>query len=48
MTACVIINNMIVVDKRDGSLFDQGWESQGENVAPQPGPPTYLVDFLAV
>jgi hypothetical protein len=27
---------------------DLGWKSQGENVAPQPGPPADLVDFLAV
>jgi hypothetical protein len=39
---------MIIEDDRDRSLFDQGWESQGENVASQPGSPADLVDFLSV
>ena len=48
MTACVIMHNMIVEEERDESMFDQGWDCQGQNIAPQPGPPADLVDFLAV
>ena len=34
MTACVIMHNMIVEDERDDSIFDQGFDFQGENVEP--------------
>ena len=34
MTACVIMHNMIVKDKRDDRIFDQGFDYQGENVEP--------------
>jgi hypothetical protein len=37
MTACVIIHNIIVEEERDDSICDQGWEFQGELVAPNPG-----------
>ena len=30
MTACVIMHNMIVEDERDESIFDQGFDYQGE------------------
>lgn len=37
MTACVIMQNMIVEDEQDNTkLFDQGWEFQGELVEPIP------------
>ena len=32
MTACVIMHNMIVEDEHDDSIFDQGFDYQGENV----------------
>ena len=32
MTACVIMHNMIVEDERDDSIFDQGFDFQGDNV----------------
>jgi hypothetical protein len=48
MIACVAMHNMIVEYERVGCLFDEGWESEGENVAPHPRPPANLVDFLAV
>ena len=34
MTACVIMHNMIIEDERDESIFDQGFDYQGENVEP--------------
>ena len=37
MTACVIMHNMIVEDKHDDIVFDQGWGFQGENVEPEYG-----------
>jgi hypothetical protein len=33
MTAYVIIYNMIVEEERDDSVYDQGWNFQGELVA---------------
>jgi len=48
MTACVIMHNMIVEEERDESVYDQGWEFQGDLVALQPGPPADLIDFLTV
>ena len=39
MTACVIMHNMIVENERDDAMiFDQGWEFEGELVAPTPEP----------
>jgi hypothetical protein len=37
MNACVIMHNMIVDDKHDEDIHDQGWEFQGELVALYPG-----------
>jgi hypothetical protein len=37
MTACEIMHNMIVKDEHDEGILDQGWEFQGELVAPHPG-----------
>jgi hypothetical protein len=34
MIACVIMHNMIVEEERDDSVYDQGWDFQGELVAP--------------
>jgi hypothetical protein len=45
MTCCVIMHNMIVEDERDDSIYDQGWQFQGELVAPIPGPASFQ-DFL--
>jgi hypothetical protein len=47
MTACVIIHNMIVEDKHDEGIRDQGWEFQGEFVAPHLGAATFE-EFLHV
>jgi hypothetical protein len=47
MTACVIMHNMIVEDERDDGIHDQGWEFQGELVAPHPGAATFE-EFLHV
>jgi hypothetical protein len=33
MTACVIVHKMIVEEKHDDNIYDQGWEFQGELVA---------------
>jgi hypothetical protein len=41
MPTCVIMHNMIVKDERDEDLHDQGWEFQGELVAPRPGAATF-------
>jgi hypothetical protein len=41
MTACVIMHNMIVEDERDEGIHDQGWEFQGELVAPYPEAATF-------
>jgi hypothetical protein len=35
--ACVIMHNVIVEDKRDDSLFEQGWKFQGDMVEPARG-----------
>jgi hypothetical protein len=43
-----ISNNMIVEEKRDESLYDQGWEFQGELIDTEPGMSDKLVDFLHV
>jgi hypothetical protein len=47
MTAYVIMHNMIVEDVRDEGIHDQGWEFQGELVAPHPGAATFE-EFLHV
>ena len=39
MTACVIMHNMIDHDERDDSIYDQGFDFQGENVEPEHTPP---------
>jgi hypothetical protein len=36
MTACVIMHNMIIEEEHDDSVYDQGWDFQGELVAPNP------------
>ena len=42
MTACVIMHNMIVEDEHNGSMYDQGFDFQGENVEPEhPLPETF-------
>jgi hypothetical protein len=41
MTACVIMHNMIVEEERDDSVYDQGWDFQGELVAPNPVPSSF-------
>jgi hypothetical protein len=41
MTVCVIMHNMIVEDGRDDGIHDQGWEFQGELVAPHLGAATF-------
>ena len=43
MTACVIMHNMIVEDERDESIFDQGFDYQGENVEPLHQEPAGIV-----
>jgi hypothetical protein len=45
MTACVIMHNMIIEEECDDSVYDQGWDFQGELVAANPGPASF-VDFL--
>ena len=34
MMACVIMHNVIVEDERDDSIFDEGFDFQGDNVEP--------------
>jgi hypothetical protein len=36
MTACVIMHNMIVKEEHDDSVYDQGWDFQGELVYLRP------------
>jgi hypothetical protein len=43
MIACVIMHNMIVEEERDDTIYDQGWEFQGELVDAEPEPPTYFL-----
>jgi hypothetical protein len=47
MTACVIMHNMIIEDERDEGIHEQGWEFQGELVAPHPEAATFE-EFLHV
>jgi hypothetical protein len=37
MIACVILHNMIVKNKWDDSIYDQGWDFQGELAEPATG-----------
>ncbi|XP_020195431.1 uncharacterized protein [Aegilops tauschii subsp. strangulata] len=46
MTACVIMHNMIVKDERDESIFDQGFDYQGENVEPLHQEPATFEQFV--
>nr|XP_020186936.2 protein ALP1-like [Aegilops tauschii subsp. strangulata] len=46
MTACVIMHNMIVEDERDESIFDQGFDYQGENIEPLHQDPTTFEQFV--
>jgi hypothetical protein len=41
MTTCVIMRNMIIDEERDGNMYDQGWEFQGDLVEPLPGPTSW-------
>jgi hypothetical protein len=41
MTACVIMHNMIVEEEHDDSVYDHGWDFQGELVAPNPVPSSF-------
>jgi hypothetical protein len=45
MTACVIMHNMIVEEERDDSVYDQGWDFQGDLVAANPIPSSFQ-EFL--
>ncbi|XP_040249337.2 uncharacterized protein [Aegilops tauschii subsp. strangulata] len=45
MTACVIMHNMIVEDERDESIFDQGFDYQGENIEPLHQDPAIFEQF---
>ncbi|XP_073359770.1 uncharacterized protein [Aegilops tauschii subsp. strangulata] len=46
MTACVIMHNMIVDDERDDSIYDQGFDFQGENVESEHAPPATFEQFV--
>ncbi|XP_073362451.1 uncharacterized protein [Aegilops tauschii subsp. strangulata] len=46
MTACAIMHNMIVEDERDDSIFDQGFDYQGENVEPLHQEPATFEQFV--
>ncbi|KAI5019576.1 hypothetical protein ZWY2020_044464 [Hordeum vulgare] len=46
MIACVIMHNMIVEDERDDSIFDQGFDYQGENVEPLHQEPVTFQQFV--
>ena len=46
MTACVIMHNMIVEDERGDSIYDQGFDFQGENVEPEHPPPATFEQFV--
>ena len=41
MSYCVIMHNMIVEDERPDGKNENGWDFQGELVAPNPGPETW-------
>jgi hypothetical protein len=44
MNACVIMHNESVDEEHDDSVYDQGWDFEGDLVAPNPGP-TSFQDF---
>ena len=46
MTACVIMHNMIVEDERVNSIFDQGFDYQGENIEPLHQDPATFEQFV--
>ena len=46
MTACVIMHNMIVEDEDDDSIYDQGFDFEGENVEPEHAPPATCEQFV--
>ena len=46
MTACVVMHNMIVEDERDDSIYNQGFDFQGENVEPEHPPPATFEQFV--
>ena len=46
MTACVIMHNIIVEDEHDDSIYDQGFDFQGENVEPEHAPPATFEQFV--
>ncbi|KAI4969731.1 hypothetical protein ZWY2020_000645 [Hordeum vulgare] len=46
MIACVIMHNMIVEDERDDSIFDQGFDYEGENVEPPHQEPATFQQFV--
>ena len=45
MTACVIMHNMIIDDERDDSIFDQGFDFQGDDVEPLHQEPAMFAQF---
>ena len=45
MTACVIMHNMIIEGERDDSIFDQGFNYQGDNVEPLHQDPATFEQF---
>ncbi|KAM3292677.1 hypothetical protein ACQJBY_036405 [Aegilops geniculata] len=45
MTTCVIMHNMIVEDECDESIFDQGFDYQGENIEPLHQDPATFEQF---
>jgi hypothetical protein len=42
------MDNTIIKEERDNSMYDQVWEFQGELVAPESGPLAYFVVFLTM
>ncbi|XP_020151597.1 uncharacterized protein [Aegilops tauschii subsp. strangulata] len=46
MTVCVIMHNMIVEDERDDSIYDQGFDFQGENPEPEHPLPANFEQFV--
>ena len=42
----MIMHNIIVEDERDGSIYDQGFDFQGENVEPEQLPPATFQQFV--
>ncbi|XP_073354888.1 uncharacterized protein [Aegilops tauschii subsp. strangulata] len=46
MTSWVIMHNMIMEDERGDSIYDQGFDFEGENVEPQQPPPATFEHFV--